>query len=118
MTFLLPYLLMIATGVALIFAVVMAFRDRTKAIWIICGVIMLAVGSVISSFRAIENTELPPSVYEAARLAASQNAEVDAIVQSSLEDKKLTATEVGLISETYRETTGKEFRDLIRKEKQ
>lgn len=117
MSFLLPYLLMIATGIAIICAVIMAFRDRTKAIWFVCGAIMLAVGSIISSFRAIEQTELPPSVYEAARQAASQNAEVDAIVQSSLEDKKLSAAELGLISETYRETTGQEFRDLIRKEK-
>ncbi len=116
MTFTLPYLLMFATGIAIICALYMAFRDRSKSIWFICAAIMFAVGSVITAFRAIDHSEMPPSVYEAARLAASQNAEVDAIVQTSLEDKKLSAAELGLISETYRETTGQEFRDLIRKE--
>lgn len=105
------YILLAITGLLVIAAIAMAFRDRLIAACIAGGAILCGVGSYVTASQAL-NARLPQAAYRAVQRAAATDPEVDAVAQFMLQDNVITAAEYGQIAEVYRDKTGKELNDL------
>lgn len=112
----LTYVLLFLGAALVIAAGAMVARNRLAAFALLACAVMTGVAVIVTSSFAV-SAHLPPSAYRAVRDAAAQDGEVDAAAQWALSDNEITPSEYGEIAQIYRERTGRELNDLVRKER-